>query len=212
MTGDTKWTLDPVYPIRVEMSSVVDPVTVKPYRFESYLKRRWMRHESTILFDYDKSQARHELPGDQAETVAITPGIQDGVSMLYYARTLPFQLGKEIPLQIAANGKNWDLKGKVVQAHLIRIGRLGEWPAVEGEIELAYPVPFFHGAKARVWYSADRQRIPLLAKISSRIGPVTVVLTDRTLADSPTAQPAPAPLEAPIAGLTPAPVKVNRNQ
>jgi len=88
-------------------------------------------------------------------------------------------LGETLPFQITAAGKNWDITAKVIQAQILRIGDLGKWAAIEGEAELAYPVPFFHGARANVWFSADEDRIPLLARIKSRIGPVTAVLTER---------------------------------
>jgi hypothetical protein len=185
LKGRSNWYLEAFYPVRVAMKSLVDPKTAAPQKFEAYVKRRWKVHKSTVTFDWESMQASHELPKGKSATVDITKETQDGLSLVYYARTIPFRLGEILPLRITADGKNWDLKGKIVRAHLIRIGRLGKWPAVEGELELAYPVPFFHGAKARVWYSADKQRIPLLAKLHSRIGPVTVVLTNRKVSESP---------------------------
>ena len=179
--ADSNWYLNAFYPVHVRLGSLLDPATVSPRRFESYLKRQSRVHESLITFDPANGRSIHELPDDKVVTVAIGPRTQDGLSMLYYARTMPFQLGKTIPLQVTADGKNWALNGTVVQAGIIRIGNSGYWPAVEGQVELAYPVPFFHGANARVWFSADQDRIPLLAKIRSRIGPVAVVLTRRSL-------------------------------
>ncbi len=178
----SNWALQTFYPVRVRLSSRFDPQTLSPRRFESYLKRRWYVHESVITFDPAPGMAVHELQGEKEGRVSIQPTTQDGLSMLYYVRTLPLQLGKTILLEIAADGKNWALKGRIVRAHMVRIGNLGDWPAVEGRVELAYPVPFFHGAQAKVWFSADQDRIPLLARIHSRIGPVTVVLTRRKTA------------------------------
>ncbi len=179
-TARSNWYLGTFYPVRVKLTSVIDPKRVTPQRFESYLKRRWKVHQSVITFDQDAGVASHTLSKGKNVTVPVEATTQDGISLIYYARTVPFQLGKEIPFQVTADGKNWDLKGKVVKASVIRIGKLGKWPAVEGEVKLAYPVPFFHGAKARVWFSADQDRIPLLAKLQSRIGPVTAVLVRRT--------------------------------
>ena len=178
--ADSNWYLLPLYPVHVRLSSWVDPQTLSPRRFESYLKRQWRVHESVIAFDFKNNTSQHELSGDRKVTVPLTSKMQDGLSMLYYARTMPFELGKTVPLEVSADGKNWLLNGTVMQAGIIRIGNSGYWPAVEGEVELAYPVPFFHGATARVWFSADQDRIPLLAKIWSRIGPVTVVLARRS--------------------------------
>lgn len=179
--ADSNWYLKAFYPVRVRLSSWVDPRTGTPQKFESFLKRQWRVHESVITFDQANNTSRQLLPGDKEVNVPISDRTQDGLSMLYYARTMPFELGKTIPLEVTADGKTWPLNGTVMQAGVIRIGNSGYWPAVEGQVELAYPVPFFHGATARVWFSADQDRIPLLAKIKSRIGPVTVVLARRTL-------------------------------
>lgn len=179
--AQSNWYLKILYPIRVRLSSWVDSETVSPRRFESYLKRQWRVHESVITFDLTSGTSLQKLLGDREVMVPITPKTQDGLSMLYYARTMPFELGKTIPLEVTADGRNWPLNGTVMQAGIIRIGNSGYWPAVEGQVELAYPVPFFHGATARVWFSADEDRIPLLAKIRSRIGPVSVVLARRSL-------------------------------
>ena len=183
--ADSNWYLTAFYPVHVRLSSLLDPATVSPRRFESYLKRQWRVHESLITFDPGNGRSIHELPEDKVVTVETGPRTQDGLSMLYYARTMPFQLGKTIPLEVSADGKNWALNGTVMQAGIIRIGNSGYWPAVEGQVELAYPVPFFHGADARVWFSADQDRIPLLAKIRSRIGRVAVVLTRRSMDTKP---------------------------
>ena len=177
--AQSNWYLKPFYPVRVRLNSLVDPESVSPRRFDSYLKRQWRVHTSVITFDLKNKTSLHELPGDRKITVPVTSKTQDGLSMLYYARTMPLELGKTVPLEVTADGKNWPLNGTVMQAGIIRIGNSGYWPAVEGQVELAYPVPFFHGATARVWFSADQDRIPLLAKINSRIGPVTIVLARR---------------------------------
>lgn len=177
----SNWHLELFYPVRVRLTSQFDQGTRSPRRFTAYVKRRWRLHESEILWDPDQGVALHKLSeAVEPVKVPVTPQTQDGLSLVYYARTLPFQLGKTIPLTVTADRRNWDLEARIVRAHVIRLGTLGEWPAVEGRVELAYPVPFFHGAQARVWYSADAERVPLLAKIRSRIGPVTVVLARRS--------------------------------
>lgn len=179
----SNWYLMAFYPVRAVLISHIDPKTNSPRRFQSYLKRQWRLHQSLLRFQPSTGICVHELSEGRRVEVPITPATQDGLSMLYYVRTIPLELGKPLPLTITADGKNWDLRAQVVRASMVKIGGMGEVPAVEGRVELAYPVPFFHGAKARVWLSADQDRIPLMAKIRSRIGPVTVVLTSRETKD-----------------------------
>lgn len=179
--GRSNWSLDLIYPVRAKLTSIVDTATLQPRQFQGYLKRRWHVHESTVHFDHQAGVAVHHLKEGEPVRVPITSKTQDGISLIYHVRTLPVRLGETLPFQITADGKNWDITTQVVRAQIVSIGNLGKWPAIEGEGELAYPVPFFHGARANVWFSADADRIPLLARIKSRIGPVTAVLTERTL-------------------------------
>ena len=172
--------LQAFYPVRVELISLLDSDTQTPVRFQASVKRRWRLHESVVTFDWQKGTAFHQLPKKRTATVPVNPTTQDGLSMVYYARRLDFSVGQRIPLEITADGKNWNLDGRILRTGRMELKKLGSWPTVEGSVELAYPVPFFQGAKVHIWFSADEERIPLLAKIRSRIGPVTVVLIRRS--------------------------------
>ena len=133
-----------------------------------------------ITFDPATNICTHDLPGGKRVQVAVTPATQDGISVLYHIRTVPLHLGKPLPFTITADGKNWEVRAQVVRVNAVRVGALGKWPAVEGRGELAFPVPFLAGARARVWLSADERRIPLMAKIRCGFGPVTVLLVRRS--------------------------------
>ncbi len=169
------------YPVHVRLVSFLDPESRAPLKFQASVKRRWRTHDSIVTFDQQKQTAFHRLPKGRSATIPIHSTTQDGLSVVYYARTLDFRVGQEIPLEITADGKNWNLKGTILRTGKITLRGFGTQPVVEGHVELAYPVPFFQGARARIWFSADGDRIPLLAKIHSRIGPATVVLVRRSL-------------------------------
>ena len=177
--------LEAFFPIRVRLVSFLDPETRTPRRFEAFVRRRFHKHESVEIFHPEEGKSFHQLPKGRSVTVPIGPDTQDGLSLLYFVRTLPFQMGQEIPMEVSADGQNWPLKGKIVQTGTIQIKEMKSWPVFAGEGELAYPLPFFRGARALLWLSADEERIPLLAKVNSHIGPVTLVLTRRTTAGSP---------------------------
>lgn len=171
--------LEAFYPVRVQLTSAVDPHAKSPRRFEASIQRRRRIHESVITFDPSRMTAFHQLPKGKDAIVPFTPATQDGMSLLYYSRLQPFRIGQKVPLEVAADGKNWPLTGHILAFDTVELRNIGRWRAFQGEIRLTYPVPFFKGAKAYVWFSADQDRVPLLAKIHSRIGPVTVVLIKR---------------------------------
>ncbi|MCM8795012.1 MAG: DUF3108 domain-containing protein [Candidatus Omnitrophica bacterium] len=172
--------LDAFYPVRIQLTSFFDPQSRMPRRFEASVKRRQRKHESVVTFKQEKKEAFHQLPKGKTATVPLTSQTQDGVSLVHYSRLLPFRLGQTVPFQVTADGANWDLKARILKINKVSLRGLKKWRAFEGDLELAYPVPFFQGAKAHLWFSADEERVPLLAKIHSRIGPVTVVLIRRS--------------------------------
>ncbi len=182
LSARSNWSLEFFYPVRVKLVSFMDSETISPRRFEASVRRRWRTHESVVTFDQVKGQAYHQLPKNRSSLVSISPYTQDGLSLLYYVRTLEMAPGAKIPLEISADGKNWNVNSQIVRTRVLHVQGLGKISVVEGCAELAYPVPFFQGGKAVVWLSADEQRLPLYARIQSRIGPVTVVLVKRVSA------------------------------
>ncbi len=117
-------------PIQVHLVSFLDPRSRNPRRFEAFTKRRLRKHESVELFWPEKGQAFHQLPKGRSATVPISPTTQDGLSLLYYVRTLPFQVGQEIPLEVSAAGRNWQLNGKIVRTGTVQMKNMKEWPAI----------------------------------------------------------------------------------
>ena len=63
--------LDSFYPARVELTSLIDPVTRSPRRFQAYVKRRWREHRSIVTFDPVQGTAFHHLPKKKSVTVPI---------------------------------------------------------------------------------------------------------------------------------------------
>ncbi len=172
--------LEPLFPIRVRLTSFLDPESRNPRRFETFVRQRFRKHESVEIFHPEKGEAFHQLPKGRSKTVPIGPTTQDALSLVYYVRTVPFQVGQEVPIEVSAEGQNWHVNGKIIRTGAVQIRKMKRWPAVAGWGELDYPIPFFQGAKAVVWFSANPERIPLLAKINSRLGPISIVLTRRT--------------------------------
>lgn len=175
------WYLRTIYPVRTILVSWVDPKTVVPRRAEAYIKRQWRLYQDEITFDQERGLALHKISGKKSITVPIHPNVHDSLSLIYYARTIPLKPGEDFPIQVTADGKVWQLTAQTKQAGIIRVGRAGYFPAIETEMELAYPIPFFNGANAEIWFSADRDHIPLVIKLKSRFGPISAVLAKRTV-------------------------------
>jgi hypothetical protein len=173
--------LDAFYPVVIQLVSFVNPRERMPRRFEASLKQRKKGHESSITFDPKTMTALHKMPKNRNYTVPITKKTQDGLSILFHSRMTPFRTGQVVPLEIAADGKNWDLTGQILGIDTVKLRGVGTFKAFQADITLTYPVPFFEGSEARLWFSADERRIPLVGKIKSSLGPVTIVLLRREL-------------------------------
>ncbi len=175
------WYLRTIYPVRTTLVSWVNPETVVPRRAEVYIKRQWRLYQDQITFDQEHGLALHKISGKKSITIPIHSNVHDSLSLIYYARTVPLKPGEDFPIQVTSDGKVWQLTAQTKEAGVIRVGRAGYFPAVETEMELAYPIPFFYGANAQIWFSADSDHIPLVIKLKSRFGPVSAVLAKRTV-------------------------------
>ena len=187
------WFLRALYPVQTILVSWVDPRTVISRRSESYIRKRWRLYQDIITFDQERGLALHKISNQKSITVPIHPNVHDSLGMVYYARTLPIVPGQSFPIQVTSDGKVWQLTAQALQACIVEVERAVYRPAVEVEMELAYPVPFFDGANAQIWFSADSERIPLIVKLKSRMGPVNAVLMKRTLRPPAAAALAPEP-------------------
>jgi len=178
-TAYTNPTVSKFYKIKDRMSSYLDVERLYPVRFEK--KQREGGYRSDEYTDFYQEQGRAVYFSQLTQTKKefyIPKRVQDPLSCLYYFRLQEVDVGKSIFADVNVDEKNYLLEAKARRKGLVKIKGVGEWEAFMVE-----PLPWFQGkikrkAKATIWFSADKRRIPLLVTTKGIpfVGTVTITL------------------------------------
>lgn len=145
--------------------------------FERDVKEgRYRAHESTRL-DYGAGRAVRVSKTDGSVAEARIDGpVHDVLTVFYWARRQPIQVGESKTTTIYLKEKIWELTLKARE--IKRFGLPGEeaQDVVVLEPEVRLNGRRVNRGRARIYATADERRIPLLIRLDTPYGPVTATL------------------------------------
>jgi hypothetical protein len=163
------------YPVQDRVESIFDAVGLFSWRFEKNLREGKYRADRTYTFD----QVSHTVVY-KGDTIVVAPYVQDALSLLYYARTQPMQVGKSFYIDNFTDGKNYPLEVRILEKERIKV-KAGEFECLVVEPLLQSAGLFKHEGKLTVWLTNDRLRLPVMMKTKVVVGSITAELTDYKL-------------------------------
>lgn len=178
-TGRSIPTYDWFFKVRDEFRSEARADDFSPFWYRRNTNEGGYRVDNLVEFDYDKMRliARTDNSSGPArvDTLALSSGVLDVLTAVYYARAQDFSKftpGEKIPLNMVIDGQIHNLYGRyladeVVENHDGQLYRCHKFSAtlVEGTM-------FRGGEDLFVWFSADRNRIPILVEAKILVGSV----------------------------------------
>lgn len=173
--------IDILYRVLDRNESWMDADGLYSHHFEQDLHEGSYRAQKWIDYDYQKGKfiRVESRKGHETRVEGPLPGpVQDVFSSLYYARTLPLQVGQTYEFLTHSNSKNWMLKLNVLKKERIKIN-LGEFDCIEVEPLLLSEGIFRHSGRLLVWLTDDDKRIPVFVKSKVTIGAVEAELIKR---------------------------------
>jgi uncharacterized protein DUF3108 len=187
--GHSRGFVSLLYPVHDEFRSTFDPTDMCSLQISKSV-REGRRHKDTrIVFDSRRKQAildERDLgrPGDpskHAET-GIPGCVTDLVTAFYYLRAQPMQAGQQILVPVNDGGKTAEVTVQVQGREEIHtaIGRRFAFrlePTVLGQL-------YMRPGRMLIWFSDDRQRLPLRIKAMLSVGTITGELQSVTQAPS----------------------------
>jgi len=171
----TSGTFDVVFKVRDRIDSFMDFDNLFSLRFEKHIREGRFKHDEKVVFD----QKNHLAIYDDKK-VAIAPSTQDFLSALYYARTLPLDVGMAIAMANHTSGRNYPIYIKVLRRERIRVPA-GEFECLVCEPVLQTTSIFEHKGKLTIWITDDRVKMPVLLRSKVVIGAFEAVLKQYTL-------------------------------
>jgi Protein of unknown function (DUF3108) len=169
-----------LFPVEDEISTYIDAKELYPVRFDKKQKEGKKQKDEYVDFDQENGRAYYtsRLTNEKKE-FNVPKGVQDPVSCIYYFRLSNIKEGETLFANVHLDDKNWFLETRIANRGIVKIKDMGKYQAF-----MAEPMSWFQGelnknAKVGIWFSVDKERIPLLIVVKSSIplvGTITVTL------------------------------------
>jgi hypothetical protein len=165
------------YRVEDRIESITDAAGLFSWRFEKNLKEGSFKAERQCIFD----QENHKVY-DGKDTIEIKPFCQDALSVMYFVRTQPLEVGKSIVVDDYVDGKNYAVEVRVLRKETITV-KAGAFDCIVVEPLTSAVGVFKNEGKLTVWLTDDRLRMPVLMKSKILVGSVSAELTDFKLGE-----------------------------
>lgn len=173
----TNDTLSKLYPIYDEIHSKIDTEEFFSYEFTKNLKEGRYRADEKVIFDQEKGKGFYESFLNQSrKEFELRPKAQDFLSIFYWFRVQPVEVGQSAHAVISDKGKDYDVEMRVLRKEKKELrGGQTVW-TMEVEPKTRYKEVLYQRGRGWVHFTITPARIPVLIRISTPFGPVTAVL------------------------------------
>lgn len=167
-TAKTNAFCSAIYRIDDRYVSYMDVERLCTLRHEVY--RREGRYRKDAVTDFD--QVKHEayfrnLIDGSTKVVKIPDGAQDALSVGYYFRTVPVEIGKEIRLMVYNNEQVYELIGIADKKKMVMLPRLGPRAGFHVQPYATLNGQTVRKGRASGYFSCDDVRAPILVSVKA---------------------------------------------
>lgn len=171
-TGSTSF-FSLFYKLHDKLESIVDTQTLLPFYFEKDILEGDRKEEIKVEFDQNNLLAKvtkidKEIDKDKVEELSLPAPTFDVLSLTYFLRTKPLELGDTFQVVILTKDKPIKTTIEVVKTEDV-ITRLGKFKStmVKRRDDREY-IAF--------WFSQDSRQIPVKIEVETQIGTLSAVL------------------------------------
>lgn len=165
------------YKVDDRVESIVDATGLFSWRFEKKLREGGYKAERKYQFDQ-----RHNVVYEGKDTIAVSPYAQDALSVMFYIRTVPLEVGKSVFTFNYVDGQKINLEVKVLKKEKITV-TAGTFDCLVVEPLSSNVGVFKNEGTLRVWLTDDRLRLPVLMKSKILVGSISAELTEYKLGE-----------------------------
>jgi len=165
------------YKVDDRVETIVDAIGHFTWRFEKNLNEG--KYHAQRLIEFDQ---RNKIAYYKRDTAEVPLYVQDALSVFYYVRTQPLEVGQSIFVDHYNDGKLYNLEVKVLEKETITVAA-GTFECFVVEPLLKSVGVFKHEGHLKVWLTDDRLRLPVLMKSKVLVGSISAELTDYKLGE-----------------------------
>jgi hypothetical protein len=170
------------YKVDDKVESIIDAIGMYSWRFEKNLSEGKYRAHRQISFDQRNNLAYYSKAPDHQDTIKVPDYVQDVLSVFYYVRTQPLEVGRSIFVDNYNDGKLNRLEVKVLEKETVTVSA-GTFECFVVEPLLKSVGVFKHEGQLKVWLTTDRLRLPVLMKSKVLVGSIAAELTNYKLGE-----------------------------
>ncbi len=161
--------------------ALLDIVQFHTLKFSKDLHEGDFEYSEEVYFDQDAGIVYYPNETDSSlMQMEIPPHALDVLSCLYFARTLPLELGNTYYVDSHVDNENYPLEIIVHERGLIRVPA-GEFDCILVQPALRSQGIFDQQGEIWVWLTDDERHMPVLMRSAIVIGEIVCVLEDYTL-------------------------------
>ena len=180
--GHSNDILSTFYPIRDELHSYLDCETLQPLRFEKYQREGRYRADELVTFDYAASTATYRsLLNQSVKEIRLTSDVQDLISALYWFRRQPLQPHTTVSLNLYSDEKLYHTDIQIGEFLMLELLKRGTFPCLVVEPKASFKGLLVKRGRLWAYVTLDERRLPLLVKITTPWGPMSVVLDEASI-------------------------------
>lgn len=169
--------LSKIYRVEDYYLSYVDAETMTSRRYEADRKEGHYRKHMIVKYDLQRMEAIYSsLTDGSVKRWPIEKNVHDPVSTICYFMTLPITPGEQLHITVNVNEKNYELSGRVGEIELVKLAKMGSFPAFMIRPYAELNKKRFEKGKAWMYFSADKNRYPLFGVVQIPFGRVTATL------------------------------------
>lgn len=168
---------DNFYKVRDTIVSQIDADGIFSRYFFKALHEGSYNSSREIVFQHDRRRAVARKGSDRVDTVSILPFALDELAAMYYVRTLPLEVGKNIKVPSVSGDKSGVMEVRVLGRETIEVPA-GVFKCIVVEPLLNSAGVFKQEGEVKVWLTDDRLRMPVLMKSRVLVGSIHAELEE----------------------------------
>lgn len=169
--------LSKIYRVEDTYTSYIDTRAMTSRRYEADRKEGNYRKHVIVEYDFKEMEAEYtNLTDGSVKRCQIKENVQDPVSAMCYFMTRPIKCGEKIDMTVNLNEKNYRLFGTVENIDVVKLPKLGIFPAFKIRPYAELKGKRLRRGNAWMYFAADENRYPLFGVVLIPFGRVTATL------------------------------------
>jgi len=162
--------VDAVYPVYDTVQSIFDPQIMKSLSYSMHQNYNKKKRNLDVIFDHQRKIAISTLNEDAPKTLDTPEQVQDGLSFLYYLRTVDeFTIGKVIAINVLDVDKIWSIEVQTLGRETVKT-QAGKFSTIKVKTRPLHKGVFQNKGEVFIWITDDSRRVPVLMKSKLAIG------------------------------------------